>query len=531
MTTVGEALIRLLEGYGVDTVFGIPGVHTVELYRGLAESPIRHVTPRHEQGAGFMADGYARASGKPGVAFTITGPGVTNIATAMGQAYGDSIPMLVVSSVNARATLGRGSGQLHELPSQRAVAAGVSAFSHTLLTPDALPEVLARAFTLFASARPRPVHLEIPTDVFSLPADGLDLTPRPLPGPPGPNAREIGRAVELIANSRSTVLLVGGGAVGAAVEVRALAERLDAATMLTTNARGILPPDHPLLASGLQSVAEGRQMIADADVVIAVGTELGVTDYDFSFNDKLAFRQPLIRIDIDPMQVAGEHRAEVGIVSDAGLALSALMETLGEGRPANGAASRIAAAVDAAEGRWTDAQRTMSAALDTMRDALGDPIIVGDSTKPIYQGYFGYRASGPRGWFNSSTGYGTLGYALPAAIGAKLSAGDRPVVALAGDGGAQFTLSELATAAQDRIPIIAVMWNNNGYREIRDAMESAQVKPIGVDVTPPDFLKTADAVGVRACRAASLGDLAQVLRDHGGRDAPLLVEIGPDLAS
>ena len=153
MATCGEALVQMLEGYGVDTVFGIPGVHTVELYRGLPATRIRHVTPRHEQGAGFMADGYARVTGKPGVCFIITGPGMTNILTAMGQAYGDSVPMLVISSVNRTDQLGMGQGRLHELRSQQAVVAGVAAFSHTVLHPGQLPEVLARAFALFA-ARP-----------------------------------------------------------------------------------------------------------------------------------------------------------------------------------------------------------------------------------------------------------------------------------------------------------------------------------------------------------------------------------------
>src|SRR5215469_4568789 len=168
--TCGEALVTLLEGYGVEYVFGIPGVHTVELYRGLAASSIRHVTPRHEQGAGFMADGYARVTGKPGVCFIITGPGMTNIATAMAQAYADSIPMLVISSVNARRELGSGDGRLHELPSQRNVFAGLTAFSHTLLDAAELPQLLARAFAVFESARPRPVHIEIPLDVIVAPA-------------------------------------------------------------------------------------------------------------------------------------------------------------------------------------------------------------------------------------------------------------------------------------------------------------------------------------------------------------------------
>src|SRR5690554_2302085 len=158
MITCGEMLVRLLEEAGVDTVFGIPGVHTIELYRGLPDSGIRHITPRHEQGADFMADGYARVTGRPGVCLIITGPSMTNIMTAMGQAYADSIPMLVISSVNRLEDLGKGEGRLHELRSQRDMVAGVTAFSHTLLTAEELPEVLSRAFAVFGSARPRPVH-------------------------------------------------------------------------------------------------------------------------------------------------------------------------------------------------------------------------------------------------------------------------------------------------------------------------------------------------------------------------------------
>ncbi|NWE72956.1 hypothetical protein HX857_30035, partial [Pseudomonas gingeri] len=173
MATCGEVLVKLLEGYGVEQVFGIPGVHTVELYRGLASSSIEHVTPRHEQGAGFMADGYARTSGKPGVCFIITGPGMTNITTAMGQAYADSIPMLVISSVQSRNQLGGGRGKLHELPNQGTLVAGVAAFSHTLMSAAELPAVLARAFALFQAGRPRPVHIEIPLDVLVENADAL----------------------------------------------------------------------------------------------------------------------------------------------------------------------------------------------------------------------------------------------------------------------------------------------------------------------------------------------------------------------
>ncbi len=179
MKTLGVYLTELLAAYGVDTVFGIPGVHTVELYRGLADSPIRHITARHEQSLGFMADGYARVSGKPGVCLVISGPGLTNTLTAMGQAYADSVPMLVISGVNALGKQGSGNGYLHELPDQQALASQVCAFSHSLTRAEELPQVVARAFAVFDGARPRPVHIEIPLDLMSAPADHLPLPAQP----------------------------------------------------------------------------------------------------------------------------------------------------------------------------------------------------------------------------------------------------------------------------------------------------------------------------------------------------------------
>jgi acetolactate synthase I/II/III large subunit len=278
MTTLGEALIDLLEAHGVDTVFGIPGVHTVELYRGLAGSKIRHVTPRHEQGAGFMADGYARASGKPGVAFVITGPGLTNTITAMGQARADSVPMLVISGVNATATLGKGFGHLHELPDQRGMMEKVALSSRRITKPEELPGALADAFALFASGRPGPVHIEVPTDVMTLAADGL--SPKLAnAAPPAPDAELIARAAALAGKATRPVILAGGGAKSAGTALRRLAETLDAPVVLTANARGLLHA-HPLAVPASPSLKAVRKPIDAADLVIAVGTELGPTDYD-----------------------------------------------------------------------------------------------------------------------------------------------------------------------------------------------------------------------------------------------------------
>lgn len=246
MATCGEVLVKLLENYGVRLVFGIPGVHTVELYRGLAASSLRHISPRHEQGAGFMADGYARVTGKPGVCFIITGPGITNIATAMAQAYADSIPMLVISSVNARHHLGDGNGHLHELSSQRNLTAVFTAFSYTLMRPDELPQVLARAFALFESARPRPVHIEIPLDVLKASADHLSLQRASIFSKPMACGFAITEAAAWLSQASKPLILAGGGAKDAGSELQELIEILQAPIAFTVNAKGIIASDHPL---------------------------------------------------------------------------------------------------------------------------------------------------------------------------------------------------------------------------------------------------------------------------------------------
>jgi acetolactate synthase-1/2/3 large subunit len=526
MTRCAEALVQLLEGYGVETVFGIPGVHTVELYRGLHGSRLKHVSPRHEQGAGFMADGYARASGKPGVCFIITGPGMTNILTAMGQAYADSVPMLVISTCNRREHLRLGHGHLHELPDQRALVAGVCAFSHTLQHPAQLPEVLARAFALFGCTRPRPVHIEIPLDVLEMSADGLDLRPRPLPAAPAPAPEAIDAAVALINRAHRPLILAGGGARRCAQTLTLLAERLQAPVALTTNARGLLAPEHPLLLDGVQSSAHGRELFAEADVVLAVGTELGETDYDFFGLGPLAFKAPLIRLDIDPLQVLGVQTATVGLLGDAEQGLRALLARLPRRQTDSVWAGERVAQVNSLEhAGWTPKQSRMQALLDTVRDSLPQPLIVGDSTQPVYQGALGYRAPTPNSWFNAGSGYGTLGYGLPAAIGAKLACPTRPVVALVGDGGLQFSSAELIAAREAGAGVILLLWNNASYAEIRDYMNARDVPLLGVDILTPDFAALAQSCHFAHHRAGTLDALRELLGQYGDTREPLMIEL------
>lgn len=530
MATCGEVLVNLLESYGVDQVFGIPGVHTVELYRGLARSSIRHITTRHEQGAGFMADGYARTRGKPGVCFIITGPGMTNITTAMGQAYADSIPMLVISSVQARSQLGGGRGKLHELPSQSALVAGVAAFSHTLMSAAELPGVLARAFALFQAGRPRPVHIEIPLDVLVENADAL-LGSAPVnvarAGAAPATVRQMSR---LLAAAKRPLILAGGGAIDAAPELTRLAETLGAPMALTINAKGLLPAAHPLLLGSTQSLAATRALVAEADVVLAIGTELAETDYDVTFAGGFEIPGALLRIDIDPDQTVRNYPPQVALVADATIAAEALLTELNRQplppRHAEWGAARVARLWAELAPTWDAATRAQTLLLHTVLEALPGAVLVGDSTQPVYSANLTLNLDHPRRWFNSSTGYGTLGYALPAAIGAWLGRGDgQPVVCLIGDGGLQFTLPELASAVEARIRVIVLLWNNQGYEEIKKYMLNRAIEPVGVDIYTPDFIGIAKAMGCAAESIDGIEQLRAALRAAAERPGPTLIEI------
>lgn len=530
MATCGEVLVHLLESYGVDHVFGIPGVHTVELYRGLARSSIRHITPRHEQGAGFMADGYARTRGKPGVCFIITGPGMTNITTAMGQAYADSIPMLVISSVQSRSQMGGGRGKLHELPNQSALVAGVAAFSHTLMSAAELPGVLARAFAVFQAGRPRPVHIEIPLDVLVENADALLGSTPVSVARAGAAPAAVQQMSQRLAAAKRPLILAGGGAIDAAAELTRLAEALGAPVALTINAKGLLPAAHPLLIGSTQTLIATRALVAEADVVLAIGTELAETDYDVTFAGGFTIPGALLRVDIDPDQTVRNYPPQVALVADARIAAQALLTEVNRQplapRSRDWGTARVARLWAELEPAWDAATRAQTRFLHAVLEELPGVVFVGDSTQPVYSGNLTLNLDHPRRWFNASTGYGTLGYALPAAIGAWLGRGDgQPVVCLIGDGGLQFTLPELASAVEARTPVIVLLWNNQGYEEIKKYMVNRDIEPVGVDIYTPDFIGVAKALGCAAQSVHGIEALRTALRAAADRQGPTLLEI------
>ncbi|QLC74843.1 5-guanidino-2-oxopentanoate decarboxylase [Pseudomonas sp. LPB0260] len=523
--TGGQALVRLLANYGVDTVFGIPGVHTLELYRGLPGSGIRHVLTRHEQGAGVMADGYARVTGKPGVCFVITGPGVTNAATAIGQAHADSIPMLVISSVNHSASLGKGWGCLHETQDQRAMTAPITAFSAVASSAEDLPQLISRAFAVFDSERPRPVHISVPLDVLAAPI-GRDWSAEVVrrPGRGLPSAEALQQAADKLAGAKRPMIIAGGGALEAGAALAALSERLAAPLFTSVAGKGLLPPQAPLHAGATLCVEPGWQLIEQADVVLAVGTELADTDF---WRERLPLTGELLRVDIDPRKFNDFYPCAVALKGDARQTLEELLARLPQ-QARDPAAARQAlaglrAAVEAGQGPL---QRIHQAILARVAAELPhDAFISSDMTQLAYSGNYLFPSRAPRSWLHP-TGYGTLGYGLPAGIGAKLGAPQRPGLVLVGDGGFLYTAQELATAVEELdSPLVVLLWNNDALGQIRDDMLGLDIEPIGVLPRNPDFAALAGAFGCRVQQPQNLDELQTQLAAGFAHPGVTLIEL------
>jgi acetolactate synthase-1/2/3 large subunit len=370
------------------------------------------------------------------------------------------------------------------------------------------------------------VHLEIPLDVISSPADSIDTSAWPLPSAPAAAPEAIERAAALLREARRPLIAIGGGAVRAGEEVTRLAEILGAPVVNTVNAKGVVPSSHPLAVGGSGSCAAVRDAFREADVVLGAGTEFSETDYDLYFDGDLAFDGRLIRIDIDAAQLSRNLKPDLAICSDARHALIALISALERDPPSsNDGAARAQEIRDALQ-RGRDGR--YRAFFDAIRDALPEAIIAGDSTQPTYYALLHYETEAPRRYFHSASGYGTLGYAIPAAIGAKLGQPNHPVIALIGDGGAQFTLGEIASAVDAKTPVIFLIWNNWGYEEIQRYFEESGVESIGVDLHTPDFVELGKSFGCSACRVGDIEELKNALKKAAENSRPTLIEVRQD---
>jgi 5-guanidino-2-oxopentanoate decarboxylase len=525
--TCGEAVMQLLTAYGVDTVFGMAGTMTLELYRGVARTGIRHVQCRNEQGASLMADGYARSTGKPGICTIIGGPGVTNASTGIAQAYCDSQPMLVLSGASPTLTHGKGWGAIHELNDQAAVTAGFTAFSAMIRHPDEVPELIARAYAVFRSSRPRPVHLSLPRDVLPQTVEA-DWKARRAPSLPMPDPAAIEEAAERLARARRPLIFIGGGAVGTRQALTAVAECLGAPVLSTNAGKGILPESHPLSLGGSILQEASQHALADADVVLLVGSEVAAGDH---FLPKLEVSGDIVRIDIDPGELTSVYSAAVPILADARAAMTALAAALSRRRPAaqrSEGRSRVRDILARNAAKMTGLEKRHARVWQVLRAALPhDAIVMGDATQIVYSGSFAMPMESERCWHYSGN-YCGLGFALPMAVGAKLGAPERAVLAVAGDGGVMFTVNELATAAEERLALPLIVWNNDALQAIVDGMDERQIPRIGVEPRSPDFVGLAKSLGCHGLRATDAEHLAQSVREALLSDRPTLIEVRQD---
>jgi thiamine pyrophosphate-dependent acetolactate synthase large subunit-like protein len=527
-TTGGRAVARALAAHGVDVVWGIPGTHNLEIYAGLAAAGIRHLSPRHEQGAGFAADGYSRVTGRVGVCITTSGPAVLNAATALGQAYSDSIPVLLVAAGMPLRAPGLGNGELHETKDLVGALEGVVDYAHRVTSVAEIPVAVAQAFGRMTSGRPRPVVIEVPFDLLT---EEGEVRAVPAPPPPvlAPEPAAVDAAAALLSHAERPAILAGGGASGAAAELRLVAERLGAPVACSINGKGTLAEDHPLSVGAGYAAGAVRELVEDSDAVLIVGSELAPSDLWWG---PLDLAGKAVRIDVDPAQAVTNAVPAVSMIADARLALGELLEALGAGdgfdpddadAPGAARAARFRAALraqaseDAA--RWTELLESLSAALGR------DGILVADNAMVAYFGALGtVPAHHPRS-FLFPTGYGTLGYAVPAGIGAKVGRPDARVLALSGDGGLMFSVAELAAGAQAGVALPVVVVDDSGYGEIRREMAERGDPPLGVDLDSPDFVALGRAMGCHGVLADSRDALDEALARALAADRPTVIHV------
>ncbi|MGC1494179.1 MAG: thiamine pyrophosphate-binding protein [Sulfitobacter sp.] len=521
---LGAQISHMLKDRGVDVIFGIPGVHNQEMYRGIEEAGITHVLARHEQGAGFMADGYARATGKPGVAYVITGPGVCNIMTPMGQAYSDSVPMLVISSCLDETSARR--GQLHQMKDQEIAAGTVCDWSETALSAEAVYTLVDRTLTEFDTARPRSKHIQVPIAQLQGQANAAPVQTAPVQGVTCHDA-DVAQAADMLRQSKKPMFVFGGGAIGASDAARAVMQRTGAASMTTYAGRGIIAADDPLHFGACLARADSATVIGEADLVIAIGTELAEVDI---WRAHLGHTAPMIRVDLDPEVLADPQRATHPMLADAGAFLEALLGALGSGTPASGWSVDK---VIAARARWraeTDTERPGIMPLcDALRDAVpAGTMIYSDMTQFAYVAKEVWDMDRPGHWHHPY-GFGTLGYATPAAIGGAVARRGKPTMAIIGDYGFHYTMQELGVAVELGLSLPIILWDNGKLGEIEDSMIRAQIAPNAVIARNPDFVKLAEAFGAYAVAPTSIAEMQDAVRGAFDADGPTLIYLTPDV--
>lgn len=518
--TGGEIAVESLIANGVDTLFGLPGVQLDHLFNALhgVSGRLRVIHSRHEQGVAYMALGYAMASGRVGAYAVVPGPGFLNTGAALSTAYATHAPVLAIVGQISSDAIGKGHGELHELPDQSAILAGLTRWSGLARSPAEVGDLMAGAFAALASTR-GPAGVELPRDVLLHRTEATVAAAGP-PALPQPSSEAVADAAALLAAAERPLVWVGGGALHSCAEVGALAERLGAPVGSHLQGRGILPDS----SDWSVVMHDGQALWGDADVILAVGTRLHETRNRWG----TAAGARVIRIDIDPAQLARGPATDVTIAADARATLRALLDALGPEPPADLGArrARVAAAREARKAAFEEGLAPQMAYIRALRSALPeDSVIVCDYTQIGYVATASFPVEAPRRVI--TPGYqGTLGFAFATALGAKVARPDVPVVALCGDGGFMFTANELATAAQFDIATVTVVFSDGAYGNVR-RMQANQHggKLIGSDLKNPDFVRLAECFGIEARRAEGPDALAEALRWAIARPGPTLIEV------
>ena len=518
--TGGEALVQGLLSYGIDTIFGLPGVQNDHFYNAVydAGDSIRHIHARHEQGAAYMALGYAQASGKTGVYVVVPGPGFLNTTAALSTAYALNAPVLCLTGQIHSDQLGRGYGMLHEIPDQLGILRSLTKWARRVESPAELPSLLAMALSEMHSDRPRPVGLEVPMDVLAAKSEFDDLTiPLNIRRPALDNCA-IDEASRLLATARNPIILLGGGAKHAGDEIRALAEALQAPVLASGSGRGILSDRHPLS----HTFGPGIRLWEQADVAIAIGTRLTKPLIEWKNPDHLK----LIRVDIAPQDMSLLTPAAVTIAADCKDALQALLPILPQHNPPR--PSRTAEMLELHE-ELEELYELFQPQLDfirAIRDALPDDgIFVEEITQVGYTSRVLLPVYQPRTFIAS--GYqGSLGWGFPTALGAKVAFPDKAVISITGDGGFLFCANELATAVQYGINTVTVVFNDSAFGNVRRMQkELYDGRVISTDLVNPDFVALAESYGAAGLRVHSADSLRDALTESFEADVPVLIEV------
>ena len=525
--TGGEALVASLAANGVGTIFGLPGVQLDGAFDALyaAQDRIRVLHTRHEQGAAYMADGYARVTGEVGTCLVVPGPGLLNATAALSTAYACNSPVLCVTGQIQSDMIEFGRGLLHEIPNQLGMVRSVTKWARRATTPEEIPALVRDAFAALHSGRPRPVEIEIPPDTLFATAEVELLPPAALDAPFAGEPALLDQAAEVLAQATRPLIWVGGGVIRAdATEaLRRLAEVLQAPVVMTSNGKGALSDRHPLA----QNVLAGMELLPEADVVLAVGTRF-VEPATAAWG--LGSERTVIQLDIDIEEIGRNYPPAIGIEGDAAAGLAALadrVEAAGSERPAR--TTELDALKDRIAARALAVGPQAEYAMAIRRALPDDGIFVSEMTQVGYWANLAFPVYEPRTYV--TPGYqGTLGYGFPTALGAQVALPDRVVVSVNGDGGFGFCLNELSTMARHEIPAIAVVFNDDAYGNVRRIQhEQFDGRTIASDLRNPDFVALAKAFGISGRRVGSPAALEAAIGEGIKAGEPLLIEvpIGP----